>query len=358
MIPIPYMVDNPRRSFPIVTLCLIALNAAIYFGSAAGGDVIYIWEQYGLDTTHISVLTLITHQFLHGGIMHLAGNMLYLWLFGANLEDLMGKIGFIVYYLLSGIVAALLFIVVTGTGGVGVHNLIGASGAISGVMGGYFVMFPKSRVRCVLWIIVLIIPFTLPAVVFLGFYLVMQFMMIRMMDYSNVAYAAHIGGFLFGAGVLYLLIATRAVIVPNIEWVKRGEYALLGPADEFLGRLSAAYQKDQFGAVPKLYRELLQAEPQIVFDPDQQMRVARAVQKGSDPALAVEAYRRIMVQYSAHPLAQRAGLEIAKILAYSYKDARAAWPYLQWVIQSAGGVGPVAAEAHGIARRLYPGGGV
>ncbi len=354
MIPLPYSVTNPTRTFPILTVCLILLNASIYFGSASGGDVVYFWERFGFSASHVQLLTLITHQFLHGGIMHLIGNMWFLWLFGANLEDLMGKIGYTVYYIAGGMIAALVFKVAMGaTPPEGVaHNLIGASGAISGVMGGYFVLFPKSKVKCVLMLGWIPVPFQLPAVFFLGLYFVMQFVMMKSMSYSNVAYTAHIGGFAFGAGILYLLIATRAVIVPNLEKVKRGEYANIKAEEAFLGRLAAAFEKKQFGVIPELYRGLLVATPHLVFEPEKQLQVARAVNAAGDPELAIDAYRRLMAAAPEHPLSHRAGIDVAKILIGKYGDKQTAAAYLRWVTQASGGIGPLNAEAIALLQRL------
>ncbi len=354
MIPLPYSVTNPTRTFPILTVCLILLNTSIYFGGMSGGEVVYLWEQFGFSANHIQPITLITHQFLHGGLMHLIGNMWFLWLFGANLEDLMGKIGYTLYYLAGGVLAALVFKVAMGATlpeGVA-HNLIGASGAISAIMGGYFVLFPKSKVKCVFLLGWIPIPFQLPAVFFLGLYFVMQFVMLKSMSYSNVAYTAHIGGFAFGAGVLYLLISTRAVIVPNLEKVKRGEYANIKAEEAFLGRLAAAFEKKQFGVIPELYRGLLVATPHLVFEPEKQIQVARAIISAGDPQLAIDAYRRLMAAAPEHPLSHRAGIDIAKILINTYGDKQTAAAYLQWVAQASGGVGPLNAEALALLQRL------
>ncbi len=350
--PIPYSVTNPRKNYPFVTVCLILINIVLYVLMMASGRPAEVVHSFGFPVAGFSLIGLFTHQFLHGGIMHLVGNMWFLWLFGANLEDLMGRVGYIVYYLLGGVVAALAFRLVVSAAPGDPTRLIGASGAISAVMGGYFLLFPKSQVNCIFLLGWLPIPFKTPAVFFLGLYFIMQFTFMRLMHYANIAYAAHVGGFAFGAGVLYLLLATRAVIVPNRDHVARGEYALVSPEDEFLGRLKAAFEKQRFEAIPALYRNLLIHSPNVVFTPDVQMRVAQALLKGDDPEMAVDAYRRLMTAAPGHSLSHRAGIETAKVIMSVYRDRNAALAYLNWVLQATGAAGPLAVEARAIMQRL------
>jgi len=135
-------------------------------------------------------LAVLTSLFLHGSLAHLAFNMLFLWIFGNNLEDRWGRVRYLLFYLAAGIAATLAFVVTSPSS---VIPLIGASGAIAGVMGAYLVLFPKVRILG----LVGIFPLPLPAWVFLGFWFVSQFLG----GSDGVAYAAHVGGFLFGMGV-------------------------------------------------------------------------------------------------------------------------------------------------------------
>jgi len=154
----------------------------------------------GLGVTNLPVwLTLITSMFMHGGIAHIAGNMLYLWIFGDNIEDTLGHKRYLIFYLLCGIIASLSHVFT-------VHFLsnnelipsLGASGAISGVLGGYLILFPKRRVN--VFIIRALIP--VPAYVALGFWIVLQVVsqmgLLGGDESGGVAYAAHIGGFVAG----------------------------------------------------------------------------------------------------------------------------------------------------------------
>ncbi len=140
--------------------------------------------------------TLLTSMFLHGGWMHLGGNMLYLWIFGDNLEKVMGHARFLTFYLVCGIAAAIAHIVFSGGSSV---PTVGASGAISGILGGYLVLFPRNRVRVLTRGGIV----SVPAIVVLGFWIVIQLIsgmgsMAQTADTGGVAYLAHVGGFLAG----------------------------------------------------------------------------------------------------------------------------------------------------------------
>jgi membrane associated rhomboid family serine protease len=140
--------------------------------------------------------TLLTSMFLHGGWMHLGGNMLYLWIFGDNLEKVMGHARFLIFYLVCGIAAAITHIVFSGGSAV---PTIGASGAISGILGGYLILFPKNRVRVLTRGGIV----SVPALVVLGFWIVIQLIsgygsVATTADTGGVAYLAHVGGFFAG----------------------------------------------------------------------------------------------------------------------------------------------------------------
>jgi membrane associated rhomboid family serine protease len=140
-------------------------------------------------------LAVLYSMFLHASLLHIGGNMLFLWIFGNNIEDRMGWIGYPIFYIVSGLVAAATQFAVQPNSTVPV---IGASGAIAGVMGAYLVLFPRARI----WALIFIIPAELPAYVLLGFWFVLQFFT---SPNSGVAWVAHVGGFTFGAIVAFLL---------------------------------------------------------------------------------------------------------------------------------------------------------
>jgi membrane associated rhomboid family serine protease len=198
----------PSRATPYITVTIIILNAAawLFEVSLDPNDLNRFLTIYGVVPAYFSAPTLITSMFLHGSWMHIIGNMWYLWIFGDNVEDRLGHGRFIVFYLLCGIAAALgqVFMDPTST-----LPTIGASGAIAGVMGAYFVLYPHSRVLTLVpWIIIWEV-IELPAWVLLGFWFLIQLFSAGTIAVTasshgsgGVAFAAHVAGFLVGvAGV-------------------------------------------------------------------------------------------------------------------------------------------------------------
>ena len=198
----------PSRTTPYITITIIALNACAWlFELSLPHDALNEFlTVYGVVPAYFSAPTLITSMFLHGGWSHVLGNMWYLWIFGDNVEDRVGHGRFILFYLLCGVVAAL------GQTAVDPHSTlptIGASGAIAGVMGAYFVLYPHSRVLTLIpWIFLQIVE--LPATLLLGFWFVMQLFsagtiaMTTTSQGGGVAFAAHVVGFLVGMGGVFV----------------------------------------------------------------------------------------------------------------------------------------------------------
>jgi membrane associated rhomboid family serine protease len=194
----------PSRTTPYITVTIIVLNALAWlFEVSLDPDVLNRFlTVYGVVPAYFSAPTLITSMFLHGSWMHIIGNMWYLWIFGDNVEDRLGHGRFIVFYLLCGIAAALgqVFMDPSST-----LPTIGASGAIAGVMGAYFVLYPQSRVLTLVpWIIIWEV-IELPAWVLLGFWFLMQLFSAGTIAVTasshgsgGVAFAAHVAGFLVG----------------------------------------------------------------------------------------------------------------------------------------------------------------
>jgi len=199
----------PSRTTPYITVTIIALNAVAWiFEIMLPHDALNEFLTiYGVVPAYFSYPTLVTSMFLHGGWMHVIGNMWYLWIFGDNVEDRVGHGRFMVFYLLCGIAAALGQVVVDPNSTL---PTIGASGAIAGVMGAYFVLYPRSRVLTLIPLIVLMPIVEVPAIVLLGFWFVMQLFnagTIAMTTSSRgggVAFAAHVIGFVAGAGGVFI----------------------------------------------------------------------------------------------------------------------------------------------------------
>ncbi len=205
---LPIKDDNPTRSKPIITYLLIFLNVAVFgyeLSLMATGRLESFLYSYALIPREIvsgtALYTLFTSMFLHGGLMHIFGNMLYLYIFGNNVEDIMGKTRFLIFYLISGLAASALQIFVNPYSEI--PNL-GASGAIAGVLGAYLVAFPRARVHCIVIFGFFVRWVVLPAIVVLFFWFVLQLLSgLGSLSYSSpnsggVAYFAHIGGFIAG----------------------------------------------------------------------------------------------------------------------------------------------------------------
>jgi len=215
MIPLRDDIRSEKRPYVAWTLMATCVGFFVYqalseFRNPEAGDALI--RAYGLTPRQVvsgrQLWTLFTCMFLHGGFFHLAGNMLYLWIFGDNVEDRFGRPLYLLLYVLSGLFGSVLHILVAP----GSHiPTIGASGAISGVMGAYFILFPRARVLTLVPIFFFIRMFYLPAFVLLGFWILMQVLYgcSSVAGGSGVAYFAHIGGFVVGVLLALLVRRTR-----------------------------------------------------------------------------------------------------------------------------------------------------
>jgi membrane associated rhomboid family serine protease len=228
---IPLKDDIPTRRFPIVTVALIAINVIVYFLleqglwdlGQTGNERVFEYGAIPREITHPGTecltdpsftqircgdgldpdqppwwTTIFTSMFLHGSLLHLGGNMLFLWIFGNNIEDSMNRAVFVAFYLLGGLVAVGLH-VLSDTGSA--IPTVGASGAIAAVLGAYARLYPRARVVTLVFIIIIFTVITLPAVLVLGVWFLLQLLPAFSDPASSgggVAYYAHIGGFLFG----------------------------------------------------------------------------------------------------------------------------------------------------------------
>jgi membrane associated rhomboid family serine protease len=261
--------DNiPTGRFPFITVLIIAINVAVFIffqhptgfnsvdnekvvkygaipyelthpgkecgdgtvettaGPAPAGGVVCEGKTYnGVRVTHVpgkhpsAWLTVLTAMFMHGGFLHIFGNMLFLWIFGNNVEDAMGRVRFVAFYLLGGL-AALALQVAVGSGSD--VPTIGASGAIAAVLGGYLLLYPRARVVTIVFLLVFFAVVELPAIAFLGIWFAQQ-IVFGAADLTNptgggggVAYFAHIGGFAFGLLAIKLFAARRKEPEPRL----------------------------------------------------------------------------------------------------------------------------------------------
>lgn len=199
--------NTSRRTVPLVTYALIVLNVLFFFVEMTGGDAFIMkWAfvpSRFVANPIIDFPTLFTSMFMHAGWVHLGGNMLYLWIFGDNVEDRFGSIKFIIFYLLCGLGAT--FAQLMFSLGSDIPNL-GASGAIAGVLGAYILMFPQGRIRVLQGQQII----QVPALIVIGLWIVLQLFsgigsIAQTADTGGVAYMAHIGGFVSGFVLTFLL---------------------------------------------------------------------------------------------------------------------------------------------------------
>ena len=218
---IPYKDDNPTQRFPLFTIIFIAGNILVFLlqilHPAHPGEIAYSYGAipYFLLTFRDAqpihpFLTVFSSMFMHGNLLHLGSNMLYLWIFGNNIEDVLGYGRFILFYLLCGAAAAYSHAL---TNPVSTTPMIGASGAVSGILGAYLLLYPRAKVHTLIFLGFLIQVVRLPAVIVIGFWILIQFVngMIAkgIPSQGGVAWFAHIGGFIVGLLTVKIFLLTK-----------------------------------------------------------------------------------------------------------------------------------------------------
>ena len=238
MLFLPLKDINPTRKRPVITWGLVAINVLVYifqiWHGSGGANLVASLGATPFEITRMTdltapvsginhvpgpspiFLTLFSSMFLHGSIFHLGFNMLYLWIFGNNIEDVLGPLRFIIFYLLAGLFAHAMHIA-AGPGSI--IPTIGASGAISGVMGAYLILYPQARIMTLMWIFIFIQFLYVPAFVIILYWIVIQlvsgFMSLGGQAGGGVAWFAHIGGFLGGVFMIFLMEGGR------VYWLRR-----------------------------------------------------------------------------------------------------------------------------------------
>jgi membrane associated rhomboid family serine protease len=241
--------DNiPTERFPVVTVALIAINVIVYFflqdgflglpNDGAGGDwTVTEYAAYPCSFTGAqdcdqplprehegALVTLLTSMFMHGSLLHLGGNMLFLWIFGNNVEDSMGPVRFVVFYLLGGVAAMAAQTAIDPNSAI---PTLGASGAVSAVLGGYIVLYPRARVVTAIFLVFFFTILLLPAALVLGLWFLEQILFAYFdvttagTEGGGVAYFAHIGGFVFGLLAIRLFAKRRNQAPDRPAWLTR-----------------------------------------------------------------------------------------------------------------------------------------
>ena len=221
---IPLRDTQPSYTFPFVTVAIIVLNvfAFLYEFMMDPYELNFFIAHYGVIPTRFQWMDVLTSIFLHGGWMHLIGNMWFLWIYGDNVEDILGHSQYLIFYLLCGLAATMVHVLFNGDSRV---PTIGASGAIAGVMGAYVVKFPHSKITTLVPVFVFITTMEIPAYIILLYWFVIQFFSgVGSVGHSHlsqggVAWFAHIGGFLAGiALILVMRTHERFSHRPDMRW--------------------------------------------------------------------------------------------------------------------------------------------
>jgi len=215
---IPYKDVNPTRSFPFVTVFFIGINILVFLFEISypyGMDRLVL--KYGAIPANLMfmngtpqpigpVASIFTSMFMHGNFLHVGGNMLYLWIFGNNIEDRLGHIRFIIFYVLCGVAAVYAH---TLSDPSSTMPMIGASGAVSGVLGAYILLFPKAQVYTLMFLGFFIQVIRLPALIVIGFWAIIQLVSgfaTRTAAQGGIAFFAHVGGFVFGLSAIKIFL--------------------------------------------------------------------------------------------------------------------------------------------------------
>lgn len=215
---IPLYDSNPTKKFPVITVAIMAATIAIFFLQVSSGNYNLYLFQYGAIPSELTGfidkepyipypvhLTAVTSLFLHGGFFHLAGNMLFLWIFGNNVEDIFGRTSFVFYYLLCGVAATAAHSLQYSSSDI---PLVGASGAISGLMAAYLIAFPYAKVHVLFWFFIFIKVIPIPAWLVISFWFVVQILNFSAPGApAQIAWGAHVGGFIAGLALYPLFIA-------------------------------------------------------------------------------------------------------------------------------------------------------
>ncbi|HOC03505.1 MAG TPA: rhomboid family intramembrane serine protease, partial [bacterium] len=222
------------KRFPFINYTIIFVNVIVYFLFGFSGNYEQIVETFGFIPARFSWLTIFTSMFLHGSIMHLVGNMWYLYLMGDNIEDRWGHFQYLVFYLFSGILASLFYGFLS-FGDARTIPSIGASGAISGVLGAYLVLFPKDKITFWYYVFAIFTVYTgtfdMFSYAWISLWFIQQLigLITSMGSTSGIAFGAHIGGFLAGMGIALLVkLIQRTRYISNIKIGKNALYDIIG----------------------------------------------------------------------------------------------------------------------------------
>jgi membrane associated rhomboid family serine protease len=317
---IPLSTDSPLRRTPYANWGLIAANVVVFALCLVVRTLPLQWE---LNPRHPALYQFITYQFIHGGILHIAGNMLFLYIFGNHINDKMGHAAYVAFYLAGGVFAGLLYVLTEGAG----HPIIGASGAIAAVTGAYLVLLPQSTVTIFYWF------FFAGRMevqsVFLILFFFAQDIFLNLGQEDSVAHMAHIGGTAFGFTLCMALLAVHLLPRSQFDmwafaqrWNRRRQYRDLvakgydpfnpaktgrvsagtppappGEVTELRQQVNAALGMGQLPVAARLYSRLIALDPTQVLSRQAQLDVATQLKHDGDFAGAAAAFDRLLLSY-------------------------------------------------------------
>lgn len=357
MIFFPYRDDNPKERFPLVTIILIAVNVAIFVIFAWQPNYQSIVEQYGFTPNNFKLSTLISSMFLHGGVLHLVFNMWYLWLFGDNLEDRFGKAIFVIFFLLGGIAAALIH---SFTSGELLRSIpcIGASGAISAVMGGYIMLFPLARIRCWWFFFFHGGTISVSAFLFLGIWFLGQLFYGTTggAEATGIAFWAHIGGFI--SGLVTSFVLKEYILHPEKTLSPQAKDALQSQKelDDLVSTTTAeAVQKSkalegyrqvleeyltkgEVDAATKCYAEFETQSISGALSPCYQKLIADLLLEQNKHLLSLQAYLRFMFNYQDDQQLPSVKCRLGLLYSRHFRHPAEGIRYLQEGLKSASAI--------------------
>jgi membrane associated rhomboid family serine protease len=330
LIALPQMMARPDLNDPALIDYLQMLGAkgalpvqAIYEHISAYDLLVF---KYGYRPADPSLLTMFTAMFLHGGWMHLAGNMLFLWIYGDNVEHRLGHVGYLLAYLGTGVAATLFFgLFVPGSQ----VPMLGASGAISGVLGFYFLWFPRNQIKVFIFLFPLIMTTVLiPARIVLGIYLILDNLLPFMMNTgagSGVAHGAHIGGFVAGLGVAYGvdrlpgLLHLRAT-TPRVskQWSRQGNAVT---------DIVQSIDRGDLAQASRRYLELENSSQRGQLATSKVLAIGDFLLESGKPDLALTVYRRLVAERPGEVNLDRAYLGAGKAMLHKARGETSAYHY-------------------------------
>ncbi len=333
---LPLSFSRPDLNDPLLLDYLQAIGARGYISAEQVLQQVSAYDlvifRYGFRPGSASLLTLFSSMFLHGGWMHLAGNMLFLWIFGDNVEQRLGWFRYLLGYLAAGAAATLFFALFVPGSQI---PLVGASGAISGVLGCYFLWFPRNKVKTFVFLFPLLMTtFYLPARLVLGFYLVLDNLIPFLINggrATGVAHGAHIGGFLFGLAMAWGFNRWQGVQAVRQEANAEGKVTTMSPESIIAGELKAG----RYAFAAHLYLGLDSQAERLAVAPDLVLAIGDYLLDQKQYAQALEVFRRFVAERPASMQVDHAYLGAGQAMLHQPRGHLSARQYFLAAIDTA-----------------------